>query len=225
MLWSLYAHTSMILSDRVPRMLQSLLVSMCCVSSMSLLQAIAYNLDQKQAFSKGEKIVLISDLGGGTCNVSLLSINRGIAARDTHLGGKDFNNQLVNHSVEEFKRNHGKDISDPRTLRRLSTECEKAMRRLFCATRTIIVVDSLCEVELCLGEIGFEKGNVDEVVLVGGSTKTPKVQQVIEDVFKGKKIHRSKILDMVVAHGAAVHVAILNGEQMENLFLLDGAES
>ncbi|KAL6571252.1 70-kilodalton heat shock protein [Orobanche hederae] len=177
--------------------------------------AIAYGLDKKTS-SAGEKNVLIFDLGGGTFDVSLLTIEEGIfevkaTAGDTHLGGEDFDNRMVNHFVQEFKRKHKKDISgNPRALRRLRTACERAKRTLSSTAQTTIEIDSLYEgvdyyttitrarfeelnmdlfrkcmepVEKCLRDAKMDKSSVHDVVLVGGSTRIPKVQQLLQDFF------------------------------------------
>ncbi|KAJ8431450.1 hypothetical protein Cgig2_014943 [Carnegiea gigantea] len=220
--------------------------------------AIAYGLDKKASRSgAGEKTVLIFDLGGGTFDVSLLTIEEGIfevkaTAGDTHLGGEDFDNRMVNHFVAEFKRKHKKDISNnPRALRRLRTACERAKRTLSSTTQTTIEIDSLYEgidfyatitrarfeelcmdlfrkcmepVEKCLRDAKIDKSRVDDVVLVGGSTRIPKVQQLLQDFFNGKELCKSINPDEAVAYGAAVQAAILTGEgdqKVQDLLLLD----
>lgn len=218
--------------------------------------AIAYGLDKKSS-RKGEQNVLIFDLGGGTFDVSLLTIEEGIfevksTAGDTHLGGEDFDNRLVNHFVTEFRRKHKKDISgNARALRRLRTACERAKRTLSSSSQTTIEVDSLFEgidfyatitrarfeelcldmfrkcmdpVEKCLNDAKIDKGSVHEVVLVGGSTRIPKVQQLLIDFFNGKELCKSINPDEAVAYGAAVQAAILTGEgdeKVQDLLLLD----
>ncbi|XP_027344915.1 heat shock 70 kDa protein-like isoform X3 [Abrus precatorius] len=209
--------------------------------------AIAYGLDKKASRS-GEKNVLIFDLGGGTFDVSLLTIEEGIfevkaTAGDTHLGGEDFDNRLVNHFVAEFKRKHKKDIStSARALRRLRTACERAKRTLSSTSQTTIEIDSLYEgidfystitrarfeelnmdlfrrcmepVEKCLRDSKIDKSQVHDVVLVGGSTRIPKVQQLLQDFFNGKELCKSINPDEAVAYGAAVQAAILSGEGNE----------
>ncbi|KAG4115522.1 hypothetical protein ERO13_D12G109950v2 [Gossypium hirsutum] len=206
--------------------------------------AIAYGLDKKGSKS-GEKNVLIFDLGRGTFDVSLLTIEEGIfevkaTAGDTHLGGEDFDNRLVNHFLQEFKRKHKKDISsNARALRRLRTACERAKRTLSSTAQTAIEIDSLYEgidfystitrarfeelnmdlfrkcmepVEKCLKDSKLDKSQVNEVVLVGGSTRIPKVQQLLQDFFNGKELCKSINPDEAVAYGAAVQAAILSGE-------------
>lgn len=218
--------------------------------------AIAYGLDKKSQ-STGEKNILIFDLGGGTFDVSLLTIEEGIfevksTAGDTHLGGEDFDNRMVNHFVQEFKRKYKKDIiGNARALRRLRTACERAKRTLSATAQTTIEIDSLYEgidfystitrarfeelnmdlfrkcmepVEKCLRDAKMDKGQVHEVVLVGGSTRIPKVQNLLQDFFNGKELCKSINPDEAVAYGAAVQAAILSGEgneKVQDLLLLD----
>jgi len=222
--------------------------------------AIAYGLDKKGGSAgKGEKNVLIFDLGGGTFDVSILSIDDGIfevkaTAGDTHLGGEDFDNRLVDHFMQEFKRKYKKDISNnKRSLRRLRTACERAKRTLSSSSQANIEIDSLFEgvdfytsitrarfeelcselfrntlspVEKSLRDAKMDKGQIHEIVLVGGSTRIPKVQKLLQDFFNGKELNKSINPDEAVAYGAAVQGAILNGEQSEELkdmLLLDVA--
>ncbi|XP_050384671.1 heat shock 70 kDa protein [Argentina anserina] len=218
--------------------------------------AIAYGLDKK-ASRKGEQNVLIFDLGGGTFDVSILTIEEGIfevkaTAGDTHLGGEDFDNRMVNHFVAEFKRKNKKDISgNARALRRLRTACERAKRTLSSTSQTTIEIDSLYEgidfystitrarfeelnmdlfrkcmepVEKCLRDAKIDKSQIHDVVLVGGSTRIPKVQQLLQDFFNGKELCKSINPDEAVAYGAAVQAAILSGEgdqKVQDLLLLD----
>merc|ERR1719378_18670 len=215
--------------------------------------AIAYGLDKKG----DEKNVLIFDLGGGTFDVSLLTIEDGIfevkaTVGDTHLGGEDFDNRMVNHFVQEFKRKFKKDVTtNARALRRLRTACERAKRTLSSSTNTSIEIDSLFEgidffssitrarfVELCmdlfrgtmepvekvLRDAKMSKNQVHDVVLVGGSTRIPKVAQLLSDFFNGKEPSKSINPDEAVAYGAAVQAAILSGTgsaKTEDLLLLD----
>ncbi|AWU76143.1 heat shock protein SSA2 [Pichia kudriavzevii] len=217
--------------------------------------AIAYGLDKKN--EEGEKNVLIFDLGGGTFDVSLLSIEEGIfevkaTAGDTHLGGEDFDNRLVNHFANDFKRKHKKDLTgNPRAMRRLRTACERAKRTLSSSAQTSIEIDSLFEgidyytsitrarfeelcqdlfrstldpVEKVLKDAKLDKSSVDEIVLVGGSTRIPKVQKLVSDYFNGKEPNKSINPDEAVAYGAAVQAAILTGDQSsktQDLLLLD----
>lgn len=217
--------------------------------------AIAYGLD-KQA--SGEKNILIFDLGGGTFDVSILTIDGGIfevkaTAGDTHLGGEDFDNRLVEHCLEDFKRkNGGADVTkNPRSLRRLRTQCERAKRSLSATTQASIEIDSLYDgkdylctltrarfeelcmplfkkcmgpVEKCLKDSGLDKRSIHEVVLVGGSTRIPKVQQMISEFFNGKEPCKTINPDEAVAYGATVQAAILNdegGAKTKDLLLLD----
>ncbi|CEM31018.1 unnamed protein product [Vitrella brassicaformis CCMP3155] len=217
--------------------------------------AIAYGLDKKGG---GERNVLIFDLGGGTFDVSLLTIEDGIfevkaTAGDTHLGGEDFDNRMVDFCVQDFKRkNRGKDLTtNSRALRRLRTQCERAKRTLSSSTQATIEIDSLFEgidysvtvsrarfeelcmdyfrgtlqpVEKVLKDSGIDKRSVHEVVLVGGSTRIPKIQSLITEFFNGKEPCRSINPDEAVAYGAAVQAAILSGEQssgVQDLLLLD----
>ncbi|KAL1201398.1 Heat shock 70 kDa protein 5 [Cardamine amara subsp. amara] len=220
--------------------------------------AIAYGLDKKGTKS-GESNILIFDLGGGTFDVSLLTIEEGVfevkaTAGDTHLGGEDFDNRLVNHFVAEFKRKHKKDIAgNARALRRLRTACERAKRTLSSTAQTTIEIDSLHEgidfyatisrarfeemnmdlfrkcmdpVEKVLRDAKIDKSRVHEVVLVGGSTRIPKIQQLLQDFFNGKELCKSINPDEAVAYGAAVQAAILTGEgsdKVQDLLLLDVA--
>ncbi|KAI5203746.1 heat shock 70 kDa protein [Aureobasidium subglaciale] len=219
--------------------------------------AIAYGLDKKV---EGERNVLIFDLGGGTFDVSLLTIEEGIfevksTAGDTHLGGEDFDNRLVNHFVSEFKRKHKKDLtSNPRALRRLRTACERAKRTLSSSAQTSLEIDSLYEgidfytsltrarfeelcqdlfrgtmepVERTLRDAKIDKSSVNEIVLVGGSTRIPKIQKMVSDFFGGKEPNKSINPDEAVAYGAAVQAAILSGDtsskSTNEILLLDVA--
>jgi len=216
--------------------------------------AIAYGLDKKGA----EKNVLIFDLGGGTFDVSLLTIEEGIfevkaTAGDTHLGGEDFDNRMVEHFVQEFKRKHRKDLGEnQRALRRLRTACERAKRTLSSSTQAHLEIDSLFEgidfnsvitrarfedmnmdyfrkcmepVEKVLRDSKLSKGAVHEIVLVGGSTRIPKVQELLTEFFNGKELNKSINPDEAVAFGATVQAAILSGqdksEKLQDLLLLD----
>jgi L1 cell adhesion molecule like protein len=216
--------------------------------------AIAYGLDKKGT----EKNVLIFDLGGGTFDVSLLTIEEGIfevkaTAGDTHLGGEDFDNRMVDHFLAEFKKKNRKDIGDnQRSLRRLRTACERAKRTLSSSTQAHIEIDSLFEgidfnatitrarfedlnmdyfrkcmepVEKCLKDSKLSKSAVHEIVLVGGSTRIPKVQDLLTDYFNGKELNKSINPDEAVAFGATVQAAILSGqdqsEKLQDLLLLD----
>merc|ERR1711920_490808 len=218
--------------------------------------AIAYGLDKK---SEGEKNILIFDLGGGTFDVSILTIEDGIfevksTAGDTHLGGEDFDNRLVDHFVNEFKRKHKKDIKgNKRAVRRLRTACERAKRTLSASAQANIEIDSLFEgidfytsitrarfeelcsdlfkgtlepVEKAMRDAKFDKSSINDVVLVGGSTRIPKIQKLLTDFFNGKELNKSINPDEAVAYGAAVQAAILTGDTSEavsDVLLLDVA--
>lgn len=216
--------------------------------------AIAYGLDKN---TTSEKNILIFDLGGGTFDVSLLTIENGLfevkaTSGDTHLGGEDFDNRLVDHCIAHFLKQTGIDIrSDNRAVRRLRTQCEKAKRMLSSSNQATIDVDSLKGGEefnlvinrakfeelcmdyfrKCLGPVesvlkdsGLSKNQINEVVLVGGSTRIPKVQQLLKEFFNGKELNKSINPDEAVAYGAAVQAAILTnkgGEKLQELLLLD----
>ena len=216
--------------------------------------AIAYGLDKKGP----EKNVLIFDLGGGTFDVSVLSIDEGIfevksTAGDTHLGGEDFDNRMVDYCCEEFKRKNKKDIkTNHRALRRLRSSCERAKRTLSTSTQAFIEVDSLFEgidynttitrakfedmnadyfrkcmdpVEKVIKDSKLSKSSIDEIVLVGGSTRIPKVQQLLSDYFGGKELCKNINPDEAVANGATVQAALLSGNEksgkLQDLLLLD----
>ncbi|EDW19253.1 heat shock 70 kDa protein cognate 1 [Drosophila mojavensis] len=216
--------------------------------------AIAYGLD-KQGGS--ERNVLIFDLGGGTFDVSVLTIEDGIfevkaTAGDTHLGGEDIDNRMVNHFMQEFQRKHKRDLSqNKRALRRLRTACERAKRTLSSSTQANIEIDSLFEgidfytsltrarfeelngdlfrstmepVAKALRDAKMDKGQIHDIVLVGGSTRIPKVQRLLQDFFNGKELNKSINPDEAVAYGAAVQAAILHGDTsaaVQDLLLLD----
>lgn len=218
--------------------------------------AIAYGLDKQE---KHEVNVLIFDLGGGTFDVSLLSIEEGVfevkaTAGDTHLGGEDFDNRMVQFCVEEFRRKNKMNIADnPRALRRLRTQCERAKRTLSSSTQAVVEIDSLHEgvdfnttitrarfeslnadyfkscldpVEKVLRDAKMSKSDVHEVVLVGGSTRIPKVQEMIKNYFGGKEPAKSINPDEAVAYGAAIQAGILSGEKStkaQKIVLLDVA--
>ncbi|KAK6639569.1 Heat shock protein 68 [Polyplax serrata] len=219
--------------------------------------ALAYGLDKNL---KGEKNVLIFDLGGGTFDVSILTIDEGSlfevksTAGDTHLGGEDFDNRLVNHFAEEFKRKFKKDLTqNPRALRRLRTAAERAKRTLSSSTEASIEIDALYDgvdfytkvsrarfeelcsdlfrgtlqpVEKALSDAKMDKGVIHDVVLVGGSTRIPKIQSLLQNFFCGKALNLSINPDEAVAYGAAVQAAILSGDQssaIQDVLLVDVA--
>merc|ERR1711933_395005 len=220
--------------------------------------AIAYGLDKKKGEGK-EVNVLIFDLGGGTFDVSILSIDDGIfevkaTAGDTHLGGEDFDNRLVDHFIKEFQRKHKKNIGqNKRAIRRLRTACERAKRTLSASAQANIEIDSLFEgidfytsitrarfeelcsdlfkgtlepVEKAMRDAKMDKASIDDIVLVGGSTRIPKIQKLLQDFFNGKELNKSINPDEAVAYGAAVQAAILTGDTSQDigdLLLLDVA--
>ncbi|KKA26288.1 hypothetical protein TD95_000081 [Thielaviopsis punctulata] len=218
--------------------------------------AIAYGLGAGK--SEKERNVLIYDLGGGTFDVSLLNIQGGVftvkaTAGDTHLGGQDFDTNLLDYCKKDFTRKTKKDLSgDARALRRLRTACERAKRTLSSGAQTTIEIDTLFDgedytvqitrarfeelnskafagtlepVASVLKDAGLEKKQVDEIVLVGGSTRIPKIQKLLSDFFSGKKLEKSINPDEAVAYGAAVQAGILSGKatsaETADLLLLD----
>lgn len=218
--------------------------------------AIAYGLENKGTDGK-ERNVLIYDLGGGTFDVTLLSIDDGIfevkaTAGDTHLGGEDFDRRMIEYCIQDFKRKHKKDLSDSkRAIRRLQTACEQAKKTLSSSTVATIEIDALFEgidfttsitrarfedicsdlfkktfepVQKVLTDAKVSKSNVDEIVLVGGSTRIPKIQAQLSEFFNGKELCKNINPDEAVAYGAAVQAAVLSGvkdEKMDGLLLLD----
>jgi len=221
--------------------------------------AIAYGLDKKD---KGERNVLIFDLGGGTFDVSLLTIDDGIfevkaTNGHTHLGGEDFDNVLVDYCIAEYKKQTGIDIkNNARAMRRLRTQCEKTKRILSSAHQSEIFCDTLAEgedfscsitrakfeelclplfrkcmppVEQALKDAGLGKSQIHDIVLVGGSTRVPKIQNMLSDYFNGKQLNHSINPDEAVAYGAAVQAAILSdknaatSEQLKDVLVLDVA--
>jgi L1 cell adhesion molecule like protein len=216
--------------------------------------AIAYGLDKKK---KEEQHILIFDCGGGTHDVSLLTLDDGVfevkaTAGDTHLGGSDFDNRLVDHFAKEFQRKYKKDLTtSARSVKRLNAACERVKRTLSSSATASIELDSLFDgidynstitrarfeelcmdifrktiepVEKVLTDAKMDKGSIHEVVLVGGSTRIPKIQSLLQDFFNGKELNKSINPDEAVAYGAAVQAAILTGqgdETTQDLLLLD----
>lgn len=216
--------------------------------------AIAYGLDKN---IQGERNVLIFDLGGGTFDVSLLTIDEGIfevkaTSGDTHLGGEDFDNKLVEYCSQDFMKRTGIDIrNDKRAMRRLRTACEKAKRMLSNVNSAQVDVDALKNgedfsmnitrakfeelcltyfrnclkpVEQVLTDSKLSKNQIHDVVLVGGSTRIPKVQSLLSEFFNGRTLNKSINPDEAVAYGAAIQAAVLNkdeGENLDKLLLLD----
>ena len=215
--------------------------------------AIAYGLDKKG----GEKNILVFDLGGGTFDVTLLTIDNGefevLATNgDTHLGGEDFDQRVMKYFMKVFQRKHKKDLSrDKRSVQKLRREVERVKRVLSSQHQARLDIESLSEgidftetltrarfeelnldlfkktlvpVGKVLQDSGLKKGEVDEVVLVGGSTRIPRVQQLLKDYFNGKEPNRGVNPDEAVAYGAAVQGGILSGdaeEETKDLLLLD----
>lgn len=219
--------------------------------------ALAYGLDKKLS---GEKNVLIYDLGGGTFDVSILIIDEGSmfevrsTAGDTHLGGEDFDNRMVNFFIKEFKRKYNKDMSkNARALRRLRTACERAKRTLSSSSEASVEIDSLFEgidfytkisrarfeelcsdlfrstlepVERALVDAKIDKSKIHDIVLVGGSTRIPKIQKLLQEFMSGKELNKSINPDEAVAYGAAVQAAVLTGDQsaeIKDVLLVDVA--
>lgn len=214
--------------------------------------AIAYGLDKKE-----EKNIIVFDLGGGTFDVSLLTIDNGVfevlaTAGDTHLGGEDFDQRVTEHFVKAFKKKESKDISkDPRALQKLKAEVEKAKRDLstvqqvkiyiegiidgldFEETLTRAKFEELCAdlfkgtlkpVDIVLEDGGLKKTEVDEIVLVGGSTRIPKIQSLLQEYFDGKEPNKGINPDEAVAYGAAVQGGILGGQatdETKDLLFID----
>ncbi|KAI9512142.1 heat shock protein 70 [Russula earlei] len=216
--------------------------------------AIAYGLDKK---SKSETRIIVYDLGGGTFDVSLLSIDDGVfevlaTAGDTHLGGEDFDNRVIEYFVKQYKKKTGTDVStNLRALGKLKREVEKAKRTLSSQQSTRLEIESFEDgndfsetltrakfeelnldlfrktmkpVEQVLKDAGVKKEDIDEVVLVGGSTRIPKVQQLLKEYFGGKEPSKGINPDEAVAYGAAVQGGILSGEEgTEDIVLVDVA--
>nr|KAG5693388.1 hypothetical protein BaRGS_015675 [Batillaria attramentaria] len=210
--------------------------------------ALAYGLDKSV---KGDKNILIFDLGGGTFDVSILSISEGSlfevksTAGDTHLGGEDFDDRMVKHFCAEFQRKYKKDISNnPRAIRRLRTACERAKRTLSSSAEASIEIDSLYDgvdfytritrarfeelcsdlfrqtmepVEQALRDAKLDKRQIHEVVLVGGSTRIPRIQKMLQEFMGGKELNKSIHPDEAVAYGAAVQAAVLSGDTSESI--------
>ena len=219
--------------------------------------AIAYGLDKKTGGKSKERNVLIFDLGGGTFDVSILTIDDGIfevksTSGNTHLGGEDFDNRMVDFLIQEFQRNAGEDIgNNKRAMRRLRTAAEKAKRVLSSSTQASIELDSLQNgidfyttisrakfedlcidlfkgtldpVQKALDDAGYKSENIHDIVLVGGSTRIPKVQQLLAQMFENRELNKSINPDEAVAYGAAVQGAILSGnksQEIQEMLLID----
>ena len=215
--------------------------------------AIAYGLDKKDK----ERNILVFDLGGGTFDVSLLTIDSGVfevvsTNGDTHLGGEDFDHRILDYLLKKIKKQHGKDLKNDKTvIQKLKTEIEKAKRHLSSSLQATLEIDELepgfdfkdtlsrakfeelnmdlfkktmAPVEKVMEDSCFKKSEIAEVVLVGGSTRIPKVQTLIKDYFNGKEPNKGINPDEAVAYGAAVQGGILGGEyseQTQDLILID----
>jgi heat shock protein 5 len=214
--------------------------------------AIAYGMDKRDKARR----VLVFDLGGGTFDVSLLSIDNGYfeveaTNGDTHLGGEDFDNRIIEHLVKVIKKKHNKDLTgNKQALARLRKAAESAKRRLSAQPEARVEVDSVVEgvdvseritrgkfeelnmdlfkgtlepVKAVLADAKIEKDEVDEVVLVGGSTRIPKIQALITEFFNGKQPNRGINPDEAIAYGAAVHGGVLSGaaELRDSVLLVD----
>nr|KAJ0228506.1 hypothetical protein LSAT_V11C100036370 [Lactuca sativa] len=219
--------------------------------------AIAYGLDMKTDITHDTN-VLIFDLGGGTFDVSIVTINNNgnitvkAVAGDTHLGGQDFDNAMVEHFMMQFNQKHKTDMGENiKAMGRLRVACEKAKQVLSSTIETTIEIDVLHQgidfsmgitrakfedlnedlfskcillVEKCLGDAEMNKKDVNDIVLVGGSTRIPMIQKMLKDFFNGKELSKNIHADEAVAYGAAILAAKLNGEmnqKVNNLVLLD----
>jgi L1 cell adhesion molecule like protein len=233
----------------------------CAIAGMKCLRllneptaaALCYGLDK----TNEERHILVFDCGGGTFDVTILSVENGIFESlstngDVHLGGEDFDTRMVEHFLREFKRKHGKDITgNHRSMRRLRTACERAKRTLSSTAVANVDVDSLFDgidftssitrsrfeelnqdlfqrcitcVDNAIRDSGLDKSKIDDIVLVGGSTRIPKIQKILSDYFGGKELCKSVNPDEAVAFGAAVQAAVLTNvqdEKIQDLLLLD----
>jgi heat shock protein 1/8 len=236
----------------------------CAISGMECLRiineptaaAIAYGLDKK---SDKETTILIFDEGGGTHDLSVLSLDGGIfevkaTAGDTHLGGSDIDNLIVDYLCEDIKKKHKKDVKEnPKALKRLNIAAERAKKNLSSSTTTTIEVESLIDgidysttmsrakfeqladsffnksmepISKVLSDAKVSKTDIDEIVLVGGTTRIPKIQELLSNYFNGKTLNKSLNPDEAVAIGAAIQCAILTGQgnsKTNDLLLLDVA--
>ena len=208
--------------------------------------SLAYGLDKKQS----NQNVMIFDCGGGTFDLSILNIDDGIfevlsTAGNTHLGGEDFDNRMVDYFVQEFKRKNKLDLkTNPRSLRRLRTACERAKRTLSSSATASIELDSIMEgidyytsitrakfeslcddlfrscirpIDKLLADAKLDKSRINEIVMVGGSTRIPRIQKLLSDYFNGKELNKSVNPDEAVAYGAAIQAAVLSGNQDEKI--------
>ena len=214
--------------------------------------AIAYGLDKNV-----NKTILIVDAGGGTTDISLLTMEDGVievkaTGGDTHLGGEDIDNKIVNYVIEEFKKKHKIDLTDnKKAIRRIKTVSERAKRTLSSSVQTTIELDSiydgidlnislsraklesLCSdifnrilnpIDLVIKDADINKNDIEEIILVGGTTRIPKIQELLSNYFNGKELNKSINPDEAVAYGASIQAAILSGvkdDKLDNLILLD----
>jgi len=218
--------------------------------------AIAYGLDENTGGGAGEKNILVYDLGGGTFDVSILTIDEGVfevlaTNGDTHLGGEDFDQRVMEHFIKVIQKKNNFDVSkDKRAMAKLRREVEKAKRSLSSVHQVKVEIESLINgedfsetltrarfeelnndlfrktlgpVQKVLKDSGLKKSDVQEIVLVGGSTRIPKIQQLIKDHFNGKEPNRGINPDEAVAYGAAVQGGILGGQKgkAQDILLLD----
>ena len=224
------------------------------IISESASAALAYGFNKS---IPGEHNVLVFDIGGGTCNISILTIEDGIfevkaTAGDNHLGGEDFDNRMVDYLAAEFSRKHSKNLTtSPRALARLRAACERAKRTLSSSTQAYIEIDSLfeetdfhtkisrgCFEELCsdlfrntmdpvekaIRDAKMDRSQINDIILVGGSTRIPKIQKLLSGFFSGKELRNFVNLDESVAYGASIQAAILSGDKdngLQDLLLLD----
>ncbi|XP_064164251.1 endoplasmic reticulum chaperone BiP-like isoform X2 [Anguilla rostrata] len=212
--------------------------------------AIAYGMDKRD----DEKNILVFDLGGGTFDVSLLTIDNGVfevvaTNGDTHLGGEDFDQRVMEHFIKLYKKKTGKDVrKDNRAMQKLRREVEKAKRTLSTQHQARIEIESFFEgedfsemltrakfeelnmdlfrstmkpVQKVLEDADLKKSDINEIVLVGGSTRIPKIQQLVKEFFNGKEPSRGINPDEAVAYGAAVQAGVLSGEDPGRVLLLD----
>jgi len=218
--------------------------------------AIAYGLDQN---NDKEKNIIIYDVGGGTLDVTLLALDDGIfevkaTSGDTHLGGEDFDHNMMAHFVDEFKKKHKKNLKESKkSMAKLKKECERVKRSLSSSSQAFVEIDSLADgidfnttitrakfeqlnallfkkclncVEKVLKDSKISKSEIDDIVLVGGTTRIPKMQQLLKDYFGGKELCNSINPDEAVAYGATVQASLLAGkksDKLNDLLLLDVA--
>eukprot|EP00825_Cyclidium_porcatum_P001209 TRINITY_DN1054_c0_g1_i7.p1 TRINITY_DN1054_c0_g1~~TRINITY_DN1054_c0_g1_i7.p1 ORF type:complete len:526 (+),score=124.72 TRINITY_DN1054_c0_g1_i7:541-2118(+) len=207
--------------------------------------AIAYGLDKKSA----EKNIMVFDLGGGTFDVSILTIDHGVfevisTSGDTHLGGEDFDQRVMDHFIKLIKKKYNKDVSqDKRAIQKLKREVEKSKRALSSTHEVTIEIEDLVDgfnfnevftrarfeelnndlfkkttgpVQTALDDAQLKKTDIDEIVLVGGSTRIPKVRQIVKDFFNGKEPNTGINPDEAIAYGAAVQGGIICGESSKD---------